>query len=387
MSGPEEIPYGTLGAYANAISAQHNLSQWQTLQFVIDKIPAKALSRVSQETYAQTAALSDKPESPDYFGALESIAWADKIEDKYRAYVAVTGLGGALLGGTVGVAAHSAYIYNSYPDTYTEQPVLQEDDSFLDAAATAGLVVAPILAAGIVGAYVAKRYAPKMMKLVARETVKYVKASETDSVVDAPDAEMSLVPEDVASSDAQSHTPSGSYLESVEERLPYRIAKKWANFRGCDDEQKYADFLMAEMPTAEISELISQTKARYAAVLTDRDAYSLQDPKYTHLLHDMHMVRAIANRRLEAQKTLEKAYRGVGYLGALSILGFQVSSVAEAGVNLFTAPIPYSTVLFLCTQLAATTASMGQLLSVGFAKKTSFLTRQRSKQVADDASR
>ena len=113
LPGPEEVPYELLGPYANAAAVAHDLDEHERLHYLIAKIPASELTTVSERTYARTARFADDPESPDYYGALESIAWADRIDRSLRDHRIFLGGLGVVTGGAVGAVADAAYLYQS----------------------------------------------------------------------------------------------------------------------------------------------------------------------------------------------------------------------------------------------------------------------------------
>lgn len=387
MAGPEEIPYGSLGSYANAVSTQYNLSNRQIVHFLINEIPAKSLPGVSREAYSQTATLGDTPESPQYHEALGNILWAANIDIKRRKYADALGIVGATVGGGAGLAVQSVLTYNSYIDGLAGTVAPAEiDDSFSTVTTELSLTTAPVLAAGIIGAYAAKKCSPRVMKAVARRAVNRIKASGVQPDVDDLPAAIPVSPGEI-NRDVVWHITSdfGNHLETVDDGQLYQIAKRWANQRGCYDEQKYADFLVAEMPATEVTSLVVQTKVRLATAVTDRSELLRQDPRYASLLQDMQVANAITNGRIETNNTLKKAYRFIGYLGVMSFFGFQVSGTAEA-VDLSEPPLSYEEMLSILAMLTISMGTTGRFLSDMFANKTNYLTRLWSKRQAADAS-
>lgn len=379
MLGPEKLPYGSLGAYANAVSAQYDLNSRETAQFLVDAIPAEALPVIARETYAQTAKLSDAAEDPGYYGALESMAWADTLEVKYRRYSRATSLLGATVGSAVGIVAQTTRYYNS--TSTTAESVVPVQYEFLDVAADVSLIFGPILAAGVVGAWVGKKDAPKIMKDVARGVVRRKKESQSTGMLgDSADVSLPLLPEEMNLTAASPATPEG-HPEAISELRLYDAARRCANRRGCEDEEKYADFLIADMPTGELNSLLLETKKRLVRVLSDDESFSPQDPIYTGMLRDLQIARSITKRRIEAGRALMRVGRGIGYIGLAGYASFMLSGTP---VNTDLAEtLSYADVLSDCVSSVFGFAIYGYIGGGILETQRNFLARSRSKRQVD----
>lgn len=385
MIGPEAVPYGSIGTYADALSTRYNLSAWQTKHLLIDEIPKEDLPTVDQSIYDQTSGLADVSEDPNYYGALQSVAWADKLDTGHRRYSTLTGAIGAGTGGAIAVAAESVYVYNrasSAAETAATQPTPTEQNiGLIESAWYAGMLIAPVVIIGVIGTYMGKKLSPNLRKAVARRIAKRIHRADADPEQSAPDF-VELPDLDSATLRVARKTsfPTGSHLESVTEALLYPTARRWANNSGCFDKQQYAKFITAEMPPDELTKMVVQTKRLHQDFLAGRVKLSSDDPRYIHLLHNMRMVRDITQLRAETRAASTKAYRGIGYIGILSYAAFQIAS--EETTDTSNSELTYAAVLQALAGMAALTGAVGSCAADLLSRKTDTLTRWRAKRLA-----
>jgi hypothetical protein len=382
MLGPEAVPYGSIGAYANALSVNCHLSDWQTRQFLIDDIPREDLSTIGAQVYKQTAALADKPGSAGYHGALESIVWGDKVDTSYRRYSTFTGVIGAGIGSSMAVAVEADFTHNAYlesNDAVTEQPASPEQgESFIEAAAATGALLTPILVAGVAGACMGKKAGPRLLKAVTHYITKRIKATQADPDMRVPDfPDLTYRDAEAKKFDRESQTLPGSYLERVDETQPYVTAKKWATYEGCTDERHYADFLLAYLPPGDVRKMVQRTKKRHKEVVASKGELTPEDPRYANLLHDMLMVEDITQRCAETHTTFRRIGRGLGCLAALGFITYAQRN-GESTPDM--TPISYGRALFVLSMNSLLLATWGYSLGELSLRGTDYITQRRSRR-------
>lgn len=351
MLGPEAIPYGSIGSYADTLSKTHDLSPQQTMQLLINDIPRRDLGTVCQQVYEQTAPLADKPDDPGYHAALKSVAWGRRLESNRRLSAASAGEIGAIIGGTIGTAAEAAYGYHSYNEglkTATAQPSSPAEgaSTYIEDVGFLGSVIAPVLVAGAIGAAVGRRFGPQWATFQARRDTKRILAAKADPTKTAP---KHLAFEDMSTMEkiaetryrnraAREQLEDSSSAKDDEPALPYQTAKAAAHANGCKDEQQYADFLLANTPPKEVTQMLWETKSRLRGIVAGTGELTPQDPAYGSLMHDIQIVDEITQRRSEAAKPLRRLYTALGYIGTLC---YMASPTLEATDIAYT-NIPYS---------------------------------------------
>lgn len=379
--GPEEIPYGSLGACADALSTTLDLSDWQTRQLLIHRIPTEDIPLLSQKVYTDTNKLSNNPASSGYHGALRSIKWADTIDEDYRLQARAAGVLGAGIGGTVGIVGNSIPFHDYMTFSTTTTP---EDVSFASVASATAFMIGPALALGAIGAYVAKKYTPKLMKLTASPVARAVKASAYHTDTEIPEGKDLVATVPLKRKKPYQGAIPKDHPENIEEPSLYNTAKKWANHAGCTDEQKYADFLLADMQPGEVIALVGRTKERFAKTMADNADLKNPDLRYATLLQDMQMARMVTTRRDEVQSMLKKVSRGATYAGTLAVVsGVATSGLVEAETA--TSPPSYGATLLMMALYTALAAGYGGFMSYAASGKIDPMTQRRARRVVEQA--
>jgi len=380
MLGPEAVPYGSIGTYANTLSATYNLSAWQTKHMLVNEIPKHDLRTVGRHIYEQTAPIADTPEVPEYYGALESIAWADKLNTGNRRYSKLVGGLGTGIGGAVAIGAESIFLYSQAP---AEVSTTAHNYTFIEAAESVATLAAPVIITGIVGTYLGKRFASTARKAFARAVAQRVYQAQEDpdrlvpDATDFPDIDVAAIR--IA---RKTQLPTGSHMERVANTQLYPTAKRWANLSGCDDRQQYANFLLADMPPRELTKLIVQTKKFHQDILDGTIDPSPQDPRYANLLHDLHIANDVLQSRTDTRNGLKKAYRGLGYLGALTYMAASATSAESSGEH---TAITYPLILQLVGSVSLLPAAAGSLAADLFSRRVDGFTRLRAKRAVAKA--